>query len=54
MPPAPSANADDVSAGIPAMARAQCAARACLAALQGGQAGATAIKAKPGQQPLFG
>jgi hypothetical protein len=44
MPLAPSANADSVSAGIPAIARAHCAARACLAALQGGQAGATPSK----------
>jgi hypothetical protein len=54
MPPAPSANADGVSAGIPDIARANCAARACLAALQGGQTGAHPIKAKSDQQALFG
>ena len=54
MPPAPSANADGVSAGIPAVARAHRAARACLAALQGGQAGAHPIKAKSDQQALLG
>jgi hypothetical protein len=54
MPPAPSAHADGVSAGIPAVARAHRAARAFLAALQGGQEGAHTIKAKSDQQAPFG
>ena len=43
-----------VCAGIPAATRAHCSARACLAALQGGQAGATPIKDMPQQQALIG
>ncbi len=40
VPTATSAHTDGVSADIPVTARARCVARACLAALQGGQAGA--------------
>jgi hypothetical protein len=40
VPTAPSACTDSMSAGPPAIARPHCAARASLAALQGGQAGA--------------
>jgi hypothetical protein len=54
MSPAPPADADGVSAGIPAIARAHCVARACLAALQGGKAGATSIKDRADQLRLFG
>ena len=43
---APPGHCDGVSAGSTATARAHCAARACLAALQGGQAGAHP-KARP-------
>jgi len=50
VPTATSGYTDRVTAGI----TSHCDARACLAALQGGQAGAYPIKTRTDQQALFG